>query len=215
VPPVRSACTVLVLAAALSACGLTRGPQTLAEQTARTAERLAAAPTPDARRAVAVTLFAEAGLTPLAGLRSESGARFEVGALVAGFVPGRRAGFRDTLVVLAAAIDGPHAATLVEAARLIAEQADTHGDAPQRSVLAALWPAGLTPDDGLAAVRAFPLWPPGAVRLTVVLADGPPGGLARPGFPVAVFQTAGLPASVNAADLSVSVLAAASAAPTD
>lgn len=207
-PSVRSACTVLVLAATLAGCGLTRGSQTLAEQTARTAERLAAAP--DTTRAVvAATLFGEVGLTPVAGTH------FDAGALVAGFVPGRRAGLRDTLVVVAAALDGPHAATLVEAARLVVDRADTHGDAPERSVLVVLWPAGLSPEGGLATVRAFPLWRRDAVRLTIALAAGSPDSLARPDAPVVVFQTAGLPASVNAADLSVSVLLAASATPTD
>ena len=194
-PSVRYACTVLALAAALSACGLTRGPQTLAERTARTAERLAAAPSPDARRAVAVALFAEAGLTPVAGLRAETGARFEVGslapgALVAGLVPGRRAGRRDTLVVLAAALGGPHAATLVEAARLLVTHADSRGDAPERSVLVALWPAGAARAEGLMAVRAFPLWPRGAVRVLLVAEDAPAilGEVAF-GVPVETFQT--------------------------
>ncbi len=171
---------LLALLVLLAGCALSRGPQTLAERTADTRQRLDAATTPDARRDEAVQLLAGAGLTPIAGVRGPS-ARYTAGRLVGGVVPGRSYGLRDTLVVAAAALDGPSAATLVEAARLLTARADARGDWPQRSILVVLWDAGLSADEGLAAVRAFPLWPRGAVLQTVVVTgDGRATGV-RPG----------------------------------
>lgn len=214
--PLTRALPVLAAAALLAGCALSRGPQTLAERTAHTQQRLDAAVTPDARRDVAARLIAGAGLSPLAGLRG-TGARYTAGRLLGGFVPGRSYGLRDTLVVVAAAIDGPHAATLVETARLLTARADSRGDMPERSVLVVLWEAGLSTTDGLASVRSFSLWPRDAVRLTLVLADGLAADalLTDAGHPVAVFQTAGLPAATNAADLFTTVLLAAAASPLD
>lgn len=197
----------MVLAATLSACGLTRSPQTLAERTAHTSQRLDAASTPDARRAVLVALLAEAGLTPIAGTR------FEAGDLVAGFVPGRRASRRDTLVVVTTAADGPAAAALVEAARLMVARADSHGDTPERSVLVALWPAGASRAEGLAAVRAFPLWSPASVHTILVLdpdrADT--GEVAGDTLVASIQSSTGAPAQPDG--VAARVLAAATAGP--
>lgn len=165
--PVARSLVFLVL---LSGCALARGPQTLAERTADTRQRLDAAATPDARRDAAVHLLAGAGLSPVAGLRGPA-ARYTAGRLVGGFVPGRSYGLRDTLVVVAAALDGPHAATLVETSRLLTARADSRGDWPQRSILVVLWDAGLSAEDGLAAIRAFPLWPRGAVFQTILVIE--------------------------------------------
>lgn len=198
---------LLLASAALSACALTRGPVTPAERLVRTQQRLGAAPTPDARRDVAEALLTEARLSPVAG------ARRAFGRVVAGIVPGRRPGLRDTLVVVAAAIDGPHAATLIETARAVAERANTRGDMPERSVLVALWPAGLTPDQGVAAVRAFPLWPAGAVRLTLVLADGLSPVLGTPASPVTAYGVAGPPTEATVSGLTATILGAAARTP--
>lgn len=164
----------LVLLALLAGCTLARGPQTLAERTADTRQRLDAAPTPDARREVALGLLGRTGLSPLAGLRGP-GARYAAGRLVGGFVPGRTYGLRDTLVVVAAALDSPPAATLVETARLLTARADARGDWPQRTILVVLWDAGMSADEGLAAVRAFPLWPRGAVLQMIAVTDDASG----------------------------------------
>ncbi len=196
---------VLLLAASLTlgACALTRGPLTPAERLVRTQQRLDAAPTPDARRDVAEVLFTEARLSPVAGTRRA------FGRVVAGIVPGRRPYFRDTLVIVAAALDGPHAATLVEAARAVAVEANTRGANPERSVMVALWPAGLTPEQGVAAVRAFPLWPPDAVHRTLVLADGLSPGVGTSESAVVALQSGGLPADMSVGDLTATVLSAA------
>ncbi len=170
----------LLLLLLLGGCALSRSPQTLAERTADTRQRLSAPATPAARRDAAIQLLAGAGLSPVAGLRGPA-ARYAAGRLIGGFVPGRSYGLRDTLVVVAAALDGPYAATLVETSRLLTARADSQGDWPQRSILVVLWDAGLSVEDGLAAVRAFPLWPRGAVRETVVVsADSAMDG-GRPG----------------------------------
>ncbi len=199
----RSVALLLAVSAALCACALTRGALTPAERLVRTQQRLDAAQTPDARRDAAEALLTDARLSPIAGTRRA------FGRVVAGIVPGRRPYLRDTLVVVAAALDGPHAATLVEMARAVALEANTRGAMPERSVMVALWPAGLTPEQGVAAVRAFPLWPADAVRMTLVLADGLAPGLGTPESPVVAFQTAGLPADAAVANLTVTVLGAA------
>ena len=194
-------------AVTMPACALTGGPLSPSERIDRTQQRLNTAPTPDARRAAAAALFAEAHLTPSAGSRFVYG----TAPVVAGLVPGRRPGLRDTLVIVAAALDGPHAATLVEMARTVALEANTRGAMPERSVLVALWPSGLTAEQGIAAVRAFPLWPSDSVHLTLVLVDGlgPDTGLGTPESPVVGFQTAGLPVAMTVSDLTVTVLGAA------
>lgn len=212
---------LLVFLVLLSGCVLARGPQTLAERTADTRRRLSAAETPAARRTTAVRLLAGAGLSPVAGLRGTGSegpdTRYTSGRLVGGFVPGRSYGVRDTLVVVAAALDGPHAATLIETARLLTARADSRGDAPERSVLVVLWDTGMSAHAGLTAVRAFPLWPRGAVRVTLLLADSLPADVDRidPEHALSVFQTAGLPAETSVSGLYTSVLLAASPAPHD
>lgn len=195
---------VLLFAAllALSACALTRGPATSAERLARTQARLDVAP--DARMSAAEVLLTEVRLAPVAG------ARRAFGPVAAGIVPGRRPYLRDTLVVVAAAIDGPHAAVLVEAARAVAARANTRGDQPDRSVMVALWPAGLTPEQGVAAVREFPLWPASAVRVTLVLTDGLAPGFGTPESPVVAVQGNGLLAEQAVDSLTTTILGAAS-----
>lgn len=173
------ALAVLALAVPTAGCGLLRSPPSAAERLAATARRLAEAPTDSARATVAVALFEEAGLTPLAGDRFAYGPSDDVsgtGRVVAGFVPGRAPGARDTLVVVAASIGGADAAVLIEAARLLAETADRVGADPGRSVLVALWRPGVEPAQGLSDVLAFPLWPRGAVRRVLVVGDAPTDG---------------------------------------
>lgn len=162
---------LVLLAAALASiagCALFRPPLTPAERLALDVQRLAAAPTDSARMAVAADLSAQAGLTPLAGRQ------FTYGRVVAGFVPGRSPLARDTLVVVAAAIDGPYAVPLIAAGRRMVDAAVRRGADPGRSVLVALWPAGRTPERGLAEVLAFPLWPRSAVRHAVVVVPASP-----------------------------------------
>lgn len=182
-----AALAVLALAVPAAGCGLLRSPPSPAERLAATARRLGEAPTDSARAAVAVALFREAGLTPLAGDRFEYG-RSGTGAsrVVAGFVPGRAPGARDTLVVVAASIDGADAAVLVEAARGLVYAADRVGADPGRSVLVALWSPDAGQAQGLLDVLAFPLWPRGAVRRVLVVGDAPTG--------VGVVSTFGVPA---------------------
>ena len=197
---------LLIASAALSACALTRGPITPAERLARTQQRLDAAVTPEARASVAEALFAEVRLSPI------SGTRRAFGTVAAGIVPGRRPGLRDTLVIVAAALDGPHAATLVEAARAVAERANTRGDLPERSVLLALWPAGLTPEEGVAAVRDGPSrlpWPTGTIRLTLILGSGLADPTGPPTSPILGFEANGLSERLTVDALTNAILAAA------
>ena len=114
--------------------------------------------------AVTQALLAEAGVTPLAGERFTYGPA----PVVAGFVPGRVSGLRDTLVVVAARGGGPEAAVAIDAVRRLVERA-TRNEGPQRSVLVALWSPGRLPEQGLADVLAFPLWPRDAVAAFTVV----------------------------------------------
>lgn len=176
----------VVLAGALVAgCGLFRPPPSPAERLAAASQRLAEAPSDSARRALAVGLLREAGLTPVAGDQYGYGAK-----VVAGLVPGRTPFVRDTLVVVAAGIDSPAAVPLAEAGRRLVDAADKIGAEPGRSVLVALWGAGRTPDAGLADVLAFPLWPREMVRTVLVVGVQPSAGTTR-GVPVRVVSSAG------------------------
>lgn len=199
----------LLAGALVAGCGLFRPPPSPAERLAAASQRLAEAPSDSARRAVAVGLFQEAGLTPVAGDRYGYGA-----GVVAGFVPGRTPLARDTLVVVAAGIDSPAAVPLIEAGRRLVDAADEVGAEPGRSVLVALWGEGRAPGAGLADVLAFPLWPREAVR-AVFVAGANAGGLPAEaaGIPVEALLSADGPfVVVSTPDaIAARVLAAASA----
>jgi hypothetical protein len=160
----------LALGLAVTGCALLPPAPTSDERARDAARRLQGAPSDSARYAVAVNLFTAAGLTPLAGERFTYR---RLSPVVAGFVPGRTPGERDTLVVVAGDLSGPSAGAVVEAARLLAETA-ARNEGPERTVLVALWGATGSPQEGLADVLAFPLWPAGAVR-GVLVVGGLPG----------------------------------------
>ena len=175
-PAFRSVLRSAVLAVAFGACAgcaLFGPPPTPDARVAALAARLDAAETDSARVVVAQTLLAHAGVTPLAGERFAYGPE----TVVAGFVPGRVFGLRDTLVVVAASLAGPEAAVVLDAARRLVDVA-TRNEGPRRSVLVALWSPARTPADGLADVRAFPLWSRAAVA--EVLVAGEAGVPVRP-----------------------------------
>jgi len=120
-----------------------------------------------------------AGLTPPVEGRFTFPAPGAAGPVVAGFIPGRRAPLRDTLVV-AVAVGRVGRAALLEAACLLAARA-TFTATPQRSLLVAFpttAPAGAeaagaeAADAALARVLALPLWDAAAVRHVVLVGGG-------------------------------------------
>lgn len=182
---------VPLAAACLAGCALSR-PPTADARIEGAARRLAEAPSDSARRAVTLDLLASAGLTPLAGERFAFGSP----EVLAGFVPGRVPAERDTLVVVAAGRSGASVAAVVEAVRMLVEAA-AQNEGPERSVLVALWEPGRTAAQGLADVRAFPLWPSDAVRgVLVVNAAGP--GVEVPAGPSATVEPDGASAAALA-----------------
>ena len=185
----RTALSVALAATlALAACAPSR--TALQETTAR----LAAAATPEARAAAVAERLADAGTTPLGDGRVRplpADVRTWQGA-VAAFVPGRDPALRTRLVTLAAPLDAPDAAALVEASRHVVAQA-AHGS-PRRSVLVALWRSDA------AEVARMPVWTD-SLRAPVVTLDA--------------VGTAGLAGEALVAHLAAAILARADALPAD
>ena len=78
-------------------------------------------------------------------------------AHVLGYVPGRHPSRSDTLVLVAAPINGVAAAAVLESARRLALEA-LDVQVPARTVLFALWAPGPAGDHGLAEYLARPTW---------------------------------------------------------
>ena len=136
-----------------------------------TADSLASATLPRRPGAVRRAL-ARAGATPLAD--GGRGARWTApdggspDVLAAAFVPGRDPLARSELVVLSADLDGPAAAAVLEAVRVLVERS-TWRTAPERSVEVVLW-RGAPPDPARA-----PLWTRANVRAVLVVGRPAPG----------------------------------------
>lgn len=139
------------------------------DERAVTEARLLGATTPAARVAAVAGRFRDAGLAPLAR------GRFAFGTppVVAAIVPGHDPILRTELVVLAASLDGPEVADVLEAGRLLMERQPDNE--PRRSVLVAFWPSGQGVEAGLASIAAVPVWTDSSRVATVVVgtADGP------------------------------------------
>ncbi|MDT0630553.1 hypothetical protein RQM47_13870 [Rubrivirga sp. S365] len=176
-PSPRPAPLALALAACLVAAGCAgsesavRPPSTVAPDSAAVAalrDSIAAAPSPAARRAVAVRALRAAGVTPLAGDLFETG----VGApLVGGFVPGRVPSRASELVVVAANLSEAAAADVLEAARVLVALSLVEV-VPERTVRVALWPGTYSAREGVSLTLRSPLWPRPAVAAVVVVGGG-------------------------------------------
>ena len=122
------------------------------------------------RRRRVVRAFTRYGLTPLADMgrqRSEN-PRFSVGGpVVAGLVPGRYALARPELVIVGAEVDGPYAAPLLEAARVLVERSEW-ANVPERTVMVALWSGDRGPESAL----RLGVWPRDRVRAVIVVGEG-------------------------------------------
>ena len=141
-----------------------------AEAIALVADSLASAPSPVGRRARVVRALVRAGVTPLAdmGRREAQNPRFVVdGPVTAGLIPGRNPLARDELVVVATAIDGPQAAVVLEAARVMAERAKWTTN-PERTVMIAF----LGPGASVNQVLNAGVWPRAQVRAVLTVGDG-------------------------------------------
>ena len=154
--------------------------------------------------------LAEAGLTPLADGRPNDAEEPDAAAftaptsgLLGGFVPGRQPLLRPELVVLVAPADGPLAAAVLEAGRLLVIRSMTENE-PGRTVLVALTSGAEGPS---AAVR-LPVWPADAIREVLVVGEGPElpdslgGAVVRPvsvGPTLAATATRAVRAALNAA----------------
>ena len=176
----------LLALAALAAAGgcaasepaVTTGPEAApsARLLAATADSLAAAAGPAARRALAERLLARFGVTPLAdmGLPRAANPRYTVDALrpgrsvvVGGFVPGRRPLAREELVIVGTDLAGPDVGPVLEAARVLAERSQWTVT-PERTVMVALWSG----PDGARDALSSGVWPRANVR--AVLGVGEP-----------------------------------------
>lgn len=167
----RTACLLaLSLALPMAACAPARSALEV------TTERLAAAATPEARAAAAAERLADAGATPLGDgrVRPQPDDVWAWRGAVAGFVPGRDPVRRSELVTVAAPLDAPEAAALIEAARRVVALA-AHGS-PHRSVLVALW------RDDPAEIGRMPVWPDSLRAPVVTLEAVGAAGLAGDGL---------------------------------
>lgn len=131
-------------------------------------DSLVQAPSAAARRGVAVRALRTAGVTPLAGGLFTRGV---TAPLVGGFVPGAVPSKASELVVLGASLEGPGAADVVDAARVLVDLSLAQ-TVPERTVQVVFWSAPLSPREGVEAALRSPLWPRDAVRTAVVLASG-------------------------------------------
>ena len=199
----RSALCLLCLAAALAGCRAA-APLGLDDWRALDAP---------GRHAAAVRLLAESDVTALSGDRYALAApTLATPVVVGGFVPGRVPGVRSELVVVGAALGGPAAPVLLDAAFALAREA-RYGLAPERTVLVALWPRGAGPRD----VLALPVWPASRRRAMLwVGADGPrtDGSPNAALAPVRVDLNAALSREAASAELQARILQAAAAADT-
>ena len=158
------------------------------------------------RQEVAVRVLAESDVTALSReLYALPAPTRAAPVIVGGFVPGRVPGRRTELVVVGTALGGPSASALLDAATAIAARA-RYGQAPERTVLVALWPHGAGPAD----VLALPLWPASQRRAVLwVGADGPPSGTPDAAPPERVDLPAALPRAEASARLQARILRAA------
>lgn len=164
--------TVLTLAACTGAePALPTGPDVVpsARALATIADSLAGAPSKPERRARVVRAFARYGLTPLADFGRQDALNPRWGAdgpVLAGFVPGRHPLARPDLVIVGTDIDGPNAAPLLEAARVLVERS-MWATVPERTVMVALWSGTRGPEDAL----KLGIWPRANVRAVIQIGD--------------------------------------------
>ncbi len=168
---------VLLLASALavSACAgpdpLPSGPAVTVSPRALVglADSLAAAQSTTPRRAFLRRELVRAGVTPFGDGGLVATYQTDLGVpVVGGFVPGRSPLGRSELVIVGTRADGPAAAAVLEAARVLVERS-LWTSQPERTVEVAFWSAG----DGIRQVIRSSLWPSGAVRAVVMV--GPQG----------------------------------------
>ncbi len=160
-----------VLAACTGAEPVSTGPAAVpsTQALASLADSLASASSPGERRARIARAFARNGLTPLADLGRPDARhpRFgENGPVLAGFVPGRHPLARPDLVVVGTEADGPHAAPLLEAARVLVERSEW-ATVPERTVLVALWSG----TRGAEAALRLGVWPRDSVRAVIQVGE--------------------------------------------
>ena len=153
----------LTLAGGLAGCAsreaLPRDPYVLSERALFEHLDRVSAPAADSAAAVrragyAARQMRAAGLMPV---RASSFFLRSGGLDVLGYVPGRHPGHADTLIVVAADLEGAAAAAVLETARRLALEAlDTQ--VPNRSLLFALWDPARGERSGLAGYLAHPTW---------------------------------------------------------
>ena len=153
------------------------------------------------RHAVATRLLADSDVTAFAGQRYALDAPTAAGPVpvVGGFIPGRVPGRRSELVVVAVPLDGPQAASLLDAVTELAARA-RFGQDPQRSVLVAFWRG---PAATVADVVALPVWPRSARRVVLSDATAPAkAGAVEALVPVAALRTVEVPVGLDRSEAS-------------
>lgn len=168
--------SLLAVLATLAACtgaepALPTGPDVVPSAYALAAitDSLSGATTPASRRETVVRAFVRYGLTPLAdlGRRDALNPRFGVeGPALAAFIPGRHPLARPDLVIVGTDIDGPHAAPLLEAARVLVERSGW-ATVPERTVMVALWSRTRGAEDAL----RLGVWPRANVRAVIQIGE--------------------------------------------
>ena len=172
----RTGCLIATLALLAGCTGagpaLPTGPDVVpsARALAAVTDSLATAATPLERRRRVVRALERYGLTPLAGLggRETRPPRYGAdGPVLAGLVPGRHPLARPELVIVGADADGPHAASVLEMARVLVERSEW-ANVPERTVMVALWTGERGPES---AVR-LGVWPRDQIRAVVAVGEG-------------------------------------------
>ena len=199
-PPRLSRLLLVCLALAVAGCAggdtVPRDPYELSERALFDALDRLNEPVVDSaavaeRSAFAARRMQTAGLMPAfaSSFRVEAGGGLDSrGEHVLGYVPGRHPSHADTLVIVAAALEGAAAAAVLETARRLALEA-LDDVVPERTLLVALWNPSRPPAQGVADFLARPTWGLDRVVRAVVLGDGAAES-------AGLFEARGIPAEV-------------------
>ncbi len=164
--------TLVLLAGCTGASpALPTGPDVVpsARALAAVTDSLTTAATPLERRHRVVRALVRYGLTPLAGLGGYEDTPPRYGAdgpVLAGLIPGRHPLARPELVIVGAEVNGPHAAAVLETARVLVERSEW-ANVPERTVMVALW----TGDRGPESALRLGIWPRDQVRAVIAVGE--------------------------------------------
>lgn len=183
--PVLIALAILPLAGCAGGDAVPASPYALSERSLYGALDQVSAPASDSaevaeRAAFAARRMRAAGLMPAlaSSFRVRAGRPPVAGAEhVLGYVPGRHPSHADTLVIVAARLEGAVAAAVLETARRLALEA-LDDVVPERSLLFALWSPASPPPLGVTDFLSRPTWGLDRVALAIVVGEAAAEGAA-------------------------------------